>query len=73
MSEEKLFEYSETFIFTWPFFNQLLHDIVHDLHEASHLFFREVFPLSEVAVQVCELLQNANLGTLLKSAVQVFD
>ena len=70
MSKKKLLEDFEAGIFAWSFLNQLLHNVMHNFHEAGHFLFRKVFTLREVTVEVRELLQNCDLCTLLHRAVK---
>ena len=71
MAQEQLFEDLERLVLAGPFLDQLLHHVVHDLHEAGHFLLREVLLLGKVAIEVSELLQNAHLCRALQSAVQL--
>ena len=70
MSKKELLEDFKAGVLARPLLDQSLHNVMHYFHEACHFFFREIFSLGEVAVEVCELLQNGDLSTLLHSAVK---
>ena len=73
MSKKELLEDFKAGVLTRPLLDQLLHNVMHNFHETCHFLFRKVFTLREVAVEVCELLQNCDLCTLLHSTVKLLD
>ena len=61
MSQKQVLEVSVHLVFCKMLLYKHLHQVVHDLDEASHLFFIEMLLDSEVSVNICELLKNTKL------------
>ncbi len=61
MSQKQVLEVFVHQVFCEVLLYKRLHQVVHDLDEASHLSFIELLLHSEVGVNICVLLEDANL------------